>query len=59
MQPWQRRTFIAIDEWLWIALCLYLHRVGDPLFLHVLVAGIVLIYLVSYPLYWTAAKKDA
>ena len=48
----QERAFIALDEWVGIALLYQLHRTHDPLFVPVLVAWIVMVYGISYPLHW-------
>lgn len=57
MTPLQRRLVIALDEWLWIALALYLHRTHDPAFWWVFAAGFILIYCISYPAHWRAERR--
>lgn len=57
MTPLQRRLFILVDEWLGIALCLYLWKTHDVLFPYVLTMFLVAVYGISYPLHWWAERK--
>jgi hypothetical protein len=52
MTKFQQRAFIALDEWLGIALLVYLHRTGDSAFWPVLVAWLFCVYIISYPSHW-------
>lgn len=57
MTPLARRTFIAVDEWLGWAACLYLWKTGDVLFPYVLAFHLLATYALSYPLHWRALHK--
>lgn len=58
MTRFHRRLFIFADEWLGIALLLYLHRAQDPAFWWVFAAWMVTVYGLSYVPYWLDAPLD-
>ncbi len=57
MKARHQRLFIAVDEWLGAALCLYLWKTQDQLFWPVLIIWVVMIYGISYPWYWLSHRK--
>lgn len=59
MTPLERRIFIYLDEWLGVALLLFLHCKHDPFFWWVLPIWAVAIYGISYPLHWRLQAKEA
>jgi hypothetical protein len=58
MSPFQRRLFVAVDEWLGILLCLYLWRTNDPAFWWVFGTFVTMVYVISYPWLWWTEWKD-
>lgn len=57
MRAVQQRTFIAIDEWLGIAVAIFLHETGSSLFWPFVVLWAVAVYAISYPWYWWSTRK--
>ncbi len=59
MTKLQARLIILADEWLGIALLTFLWRSGDrEAFWWVLSTWTILVYGVSYPLYWWGKNND-
>ena len=53
MSLFTRRAFLFLDEWLGIALCLYLWRTGDYAALGIVMPLFVLfVYVIGYRSYW-------
>jgi hypothetical protein len=52
-----QRLFILVDEWLGVALCLYLWKTDDRAFWPVLITWAVLVYAISYPWYWLSYRQ--
>jgi hypothetical protein len=57
MTQLQARIIIAVDEWLGIALCVFLHERGSSAFWPVFVAFVVLVYGFSYVPYWYRFRR--
>jgi hypothetical protein len=57
MSALERRLIILVDEWLWIGLCTYLWHAHREAFWPVFAAGVVLVYAVSYPLYFMWRRR--
>lgn len=60
MTPLQSRLTLMVDEWLGIALCLWLWRQKDYTALAVAATGLVVfVYLVGYPMHWKLERRWA
>lgn len=58
LNAWRRRIVLAVDEWLSIALLLYLWRTGDRAFWPVLLCVIVGVYVIGYGTQWWAERRE-
>jgi hypothetical protein len=58
MTAWRRRLVLAVDEWLSIALLLYLWRTGDRAFWWVLGLVVLGVYVIGYSTQWWAERRE-
>lgn len=58
MTAWRRRKVLAVDEWLSIALLLYLWKTQDPAFWPVAGLVVLMVYVVGYGTQWLAERFE-